>query len=313
LRTTFNRARKSKNSFYDDSVYDLSPTDAGVEGENVEDEEDDVEEHREPREKRRRKQADPPPSLTFQKEDDDDDDNDNVWRDDNLNHNPGLPSLDRPVDTTDTTNNSPVLRTYNPSKFNNVQRAFLQRLFVNYKAEIAGRVNHAFIKESLALHPHLFPQSFLDSLTREELSDIRHKLNCNPTAKRRSTQEEAKANKAAGRKVWRSENLEKCQLQRKSWKSRNREKMRAYKSASKRAKARAKYTDPNYIPRIPREADQLFAADRDIPWNSTSKALFAALDETSKDEYLTLAKEERDTWKLKKEERRRAEAAAIQG
>jgi hypothetical protein len=46
---------------------------------------------------------------------------------------------------------------------------------------------------------------------------------------------------------------------------------------------------------------------------STSKALFAALDEASKNKYLTLAKEERETWELKMEERKRTETAAIQG
>ena len=318
-RTTYNRARKSKNSLYDNSVYDLSPTsDAEVEEEVSEDGEDEAEEHQKPREKRRRRrrQADPPPSLTFQKEDDDDDDNDNVWKNDDLKHNPGIPSLDHPADTTDTTYNSPASYTYNPSKFNNDQRAFLQKLFVNYKAEISGRVNHAFIRESLAPHPHLFPSSFLDSLTGKELGEICRRLKLNPTSKRRTSREEAKVNKAAYkaacRKKWKIENSEKRRLLRKLWKSKNREKVHASKSASKRAKMRAKYADPNYVPRTPRKADQLFAADRDIPWNSTSKALFAALDEASKDKYLTLAKEVRETWKLKTEERKRAEATAIQ-
>jgi hypothetical protein len=252
----------------------------------------------------------------FQKEDDDDDDNDNVWKNDDLKHNPGIPSLDHPADTTDTTDNSPASYTYNPSKFNNDQRAFLQKLFVNYKAEISGRVNHAFIRESLAPHPHLFPSSFLDSLTGKELGEICRRLKLNPTSKRRTSREEAKVNKAAYkaacRKKWKIENSEKRRLLRKLWKSKNREKVHASKSASKRAKMRAKYADPNYVPRTPRKADQLFAADRDIPWNSTSKALFAALDEASKDKYLTLAKEVRETWKLKTEERKRAEATAIQ-
>ena len=174
-------------------------------------------------------------------------------------------------------------------------------------------MNHAFIRESLALHPCLFPSSFLDSLTGKELGGICSRLKLNPTSKRRTSREEAKVNKAVRRKRWKIENPEMCRLLRKSWKIENREKVHASKSASKRAKTRAKYADPNYVPRNPRKADQLFAADRDIPWNSTSKALFAALDEASKDKYLTLAKEERETWELKMEERKRAEAAAIQG
>jgi len=120
-------------------------------------------------------------------------------------------------------------------------------------------------------------------------------------------------NKAVSRKRWKIENSEKVRLLNKLWKIENREKVHASKSASKRAKTRAKYDDPNYVPRNPRKADQLFAADRDIPWNSTSKALFAALDEASKNKYLTLAKEERETWELKMEERKRTKTAAIQG
>ena len=174
-------------------------------------------------------------------------------------------------------------------------------------------MNHAFIRESLALHPHRFPSSFLDSLTGKELGEICRRLKLNPTSKRRTSREEAKVNKAACRKKWKIENPEKRRLLRKLWKSKNQEKVHASKSASKRAKKRAKYADPNYVPRTPRKADQLFAADRDIPWNSTSKALFAALDEASKDKYLTLAKEVRETWELKTEERKRAEATAIQG
>jgi hypothetical protein len=194
LRTTYNRARKSKNSFYDNSIYDLSPlANVEVEEEVFEDEEDVVEEHREPRKKRRRRQADPPPSLTFQKEDDDDDDNDNVWRNDNLNHIPGLPSLNCPADTTDTSNNSAhpggahegteESRSRKPNKFNNDQRSFLQKLFVNYRAEVSGIVNHDFIKQSLLQHTLLFPQPFIDELSTADLGRICAKLKAKPTAK----------------------------------------------------------------------------------------------------------------------------------